>query len=511
MFYPKQQIGVYSLIKRIGRGGFGEVWLAEKQSQFFTKKVAIKLPLDEQVDFEAIRQEATLWEQASGHSNVLPIIDADIYNGQVVIVSEYADGGSLADKIKKEGKLSIKQSVEIIIGILNGLEYLHNKQIIHRDVKPANILLQNDTPRLADFGISRAMQTSGISSKISGTDAYMSPESFKGVRTVETDVWSVGVVLYELINGKLPFPQQNPSERIYSILHEDCSPLSKDIPFDLCQIVIKALVKLPENRYRSVGKMRDELKSFLRNSEFVSPPSTKSATNKNLKSLDAVPNNLNLKSQEEVVTEFEPKIDLPKTQAPVPPPQKTLPAIQFNLPVNNNEGLDKPTKINNYPLYIVTTALIGLCVMMLIFVFTSITSKFGNSNTQTGNYNKTNLATNILMPISPQSTPIPNYDIPYIKANVEELKLFESGEVTPPKEERKYGANFYKSNTRYINYEINLNYSVIGEKELFFWMKFGTKVIPSFIIIGMKLVLKAIGQALYIRVVTVINLMELGR
>src|SRR4028119_2122967 len=107
MFQPGQQIGLYTLITKLAKGGFGEVWLAEKRSEFVTKKVAIKLPLDEQVDFEEIRQEATLWEKASGHPNVLPIIDADIYDGQVAIVSEYAGGGSLADRLKTHGELPV--------------------------------------------------------------------------------------------------------------------------------------------------------------------------------------------------------------------------------------------------------------------------------------------------------------------------------------------------------------------------------------------------------------------
>ncbi len=88
MFRSGQQIGSYILVQRIGRGGFGEVWLAERRAKFVTTKVAVKLPLDEQIDAETIKQEATLWEQASGHPNVLPIIDADEYEGQIVIVSE---------------------------------------------------------------------------------------------------------------------------------------------------------------------------------------------------------------------------------------------------------------------------------------------------------------------------------------------------------------------------------------------------------------------------------------
>lgn len=263
MFREGHQIGLYSLVRKLGKGGFGEVWLAEKRSQFFTKKVAVKLPHDEQVDFETIRREAQLWEEASGHPNVLPIIDADVYDGQVVIVSEYADGGSLADYLKTYGKFPLQEAVEMTAGILNGLEFLHGKKIIHRDIKPQNILLQGDTPRLADFGISRAMNTSTISSVVVGTDSYMAPEAFDGKRNVQTDIWSVGVVLYQLLKGSLPFPQEHPSERMFAVLTKDFEPLSEEIPSGLRKVVEKALAKNPAERYQSAREMRDELRNYL--------------------------------------------------------------------------------------------------------------------------------------------------------------------------------------------------------------------------------------------------------
>jgi serine/threonine protein kinase len=263
VFQSGQKVGLYTLIAKLGRGGFGEVWLAEKRSQFVTKKVAVKLPHEGQINFDAIRQEATLWEQASGHPNVLPIIDADVYDNQVVIVSEYADGGSLADKLQRERKLSVKEAAEMTVGILSGLEFLHERRIIHRDIKPANILLQGKTPRLADFGISRAMQATMVSSAIIGTDAYMSPESFDGKRNAQTDIWSVGVVLYQLLKGSLPFPQDHPSERMFAVLTKEFEPLPNDLPTDLKQIVQKALAKQPEARYASAEEMREDLQKAL--------------------------------------------------------------------------------------------------------------------------------------------------------------------------------------------------------------------------------------------------------
>ncbi len=267
MFQENQQIGNYTLVRKLGRGGFGEVWLAEKRARFVTTKVAVKLPHDEQIDHKAIRQEATLWEQASGHPNILPIIDADEYDGQIVIVSEYAPDGSLEQWLKTHGKMSIEKAVETTIQILDGLEFLHSRNIIHRDLKPANILLQGKTPRLADFGISRALRTTVASQSqhISGTFAYMSPEALHGKRSVQTDVWSVGVNLYQFLTGTLPFPQKEPSVLLAAIMMREFAPLPDSIPQNLKNVIAKALVKLPENRYASANEMREDLRKFLVN------------------------------------------------------------------------------------------------------------------------------------------------------------------------------------------------------------------------------------------------------
>ena len=271
MFRESQEIGQYKLIRKLGQGGFGEVWLAERKSKFVTTKVAVKLPLDEQVDHEAIKHEATLWEQASGHPNILPIIDADEYDGQIVIVSEYAPDGSLEEWLKTNGAMSVERAIETTIQILDGLEFLHSRSIIHRDLKPANILLQGKTPRLADFGISRALRTTvaSQSQNISGTFAYMSPEALDGKRSIQTDVWSVGVNLYQFLTGTLPFPQKEPSVLFPAIIMREFVPLPDSIPQNLKNVVAKALAKLPENRYKTATEMREDLQRILRVKSFT--------------------------------------------------------------------------------------------------------------------------------------------------------------------------------------------------------------------------------------------------
>lgn len=263
MFRAGQEIGLYTLIKRIGRGSFGEVWLAERRAKFVTTKVAVKLPLEEQVDVEEIKSEAVLWEQASGHPNILPIIDADEYDGQIVIVSEYAPDGSLDQLLQKTGILPTKNVVELVIGILSGLEFLHSRKIIHRDLKPANILLQGETPRLADFGISRVMKTTNVSENISGTPAYMAPEAFDRKRTAQTDIWSVGVILYQMLKGSLPFPHRNLTDMFGAIVRDEPEPLPDSAPQALRQIVLKSLAKEPGKRYQTAREMRDKLSDFL--------------------------------------------------------------------------------------------------------------------------------------------------------------------------------------------------------------------------------------------------------
>jgi serine/threonine protein kinase len=256
-----RKLGPYKLISKIGNGAFGVVWLAEKQTSIATTRVALKLARDQDVDLEAFRQEAAIWIQASGHPNVLTMIDADIYDEQVAIVSEYVRDGSLAGWLKRSGGKapSIEAACQIIDGTLAGLAHLHERRIIHRDLKPDNILLQRDTPRLADFGISRLLRTGSYSTNISGTLAYMAPEAFDGKRNQQTDIWAVGVIFYQLLAGRLPYVQPDMVSLIGALMRDDAPPLPETVPQVLGQIVMKALHRDPSRRYLSAEEMRQDL------------------------------------------------------------------------------------------------------------------------------------------------------------------------------------------------------------------------------------------------------------
>ena len=259
---PNDRIGPYQLERKLGKGAFGEVWLAHDVDNLVAARaVALKLPLDDDVNLDAIRQEAQVWVAASGHPNVLPMLEARVYNGQVVIASEYAPDGSLQQWLTTNGGQAptMKAALEMTRDILDGLAHLHSRRIIHRDLKPDNILLNGATPRIADFGISRVLKTTTQSAVAAGTPVYMAPEAFKGKRNPLTDLWSAGVMLYQLLSGDVPFHSNNAYELYVSISNDEAAPLPAAVPAWLQQVVAKALSKDPTQRYQSAEEMRTVL------------------------------------------------------------------------------------------------------------------------------------------------------------------------------------------------------------------------------------------------------------
>jgi formylglycine-generating enzyme required for sulfatase activity len=234
------------------------------------------------VDFEAIHKEAAMWVKASGHPNVLSIIEADEYDGHIVIVSELALDGSLFDWLKRHGGKahSIEAAVKMMDGILAGLEHLHSKPIFHRDLKPENILLQGDTPRLADFGLARVLTTVQSTQNVAGTPLYMSPEAFRNIRTEHMDLWAAAVIFYQLLSGSVPFEGENTFSLMFAIVHEEAKPLPDEIPKPLRDFLTTALKKNLNERYPTANAMRQAIHQALQQESThimgssVPPPAT---------------------------------------------------------------------------------------------------------------------------------------------------------------------------------------------------------------------------------------------
>lgn len=253
----------YTLVKHIGSGKYGTVWLAEKPIQFADRGVlrALKFLSGQNgkgVDFESVRREVNTWIEASGHSNVVSVIDAFTDSGRFVIVSEYAGDGSLRDWLNNNDNKapSIEKAVEIMSGILNGLIHLHSLSITHRDLKPENILLHHQTPRIADFGMSRIVDSITHSNTRAGSWLYMSPEATKKSKNPQTDIWSVGVIFYEMLSGQFPFYEEDDFALMEAIRLNEPIALPSQIPLEVRVIVERALQKDLTKRFQTAKEMR---------------------------------------------------------------------------------------------------------------------------------------------------------------------------------------------------------------------------------------------------------------
>jgi serine/threonine protein kinase len=261
MLQPGQFVGPYTLVRELGRGGFGAVWLGERRGVLATTQVAVKIALDVQPDLDLLSREAAIWVRASGHPNVLPVIEADVYDGTAVIVSEFVAGGSLAGWLRRQpGRVPpYDTSRAIAAGIAAGLAHLHARGIIHRDVKPGNVLLQGACPRLTDFGLAKVLKADGHSATVGGTPPYMAPEAWEGQRGAASDIWGVGVVLYEMLAGVKPFPQRELMPLFRAISKDPPEPLGADVPPELARVVRRCLEKRVRDRFGTAEELHAEL------------------------------------------------------------------------------------------------------------------------------------------------------------------------------------------------------------------------------------------------------------
>ncbi len=258
--------GKYNIIAEIGRGGMGVVYKAEdlKLKRF----VAIKLLPSELAKDEEAKERFIREAQAAAalsHPNICTIHEVDESEGKTYIAMEFIDGHSLRERTVK-GPLSIEEVLEVSIQIAQGLTEAHQKGIIHRDIKSANIMVdEKGQPKIMDFGLAKVAGGALITKEARpmGTVAYMSPEQARGEEVDHrSDIWSFGVVLYEMLTGQLLFRAEEEKSLIYSIENREPASIeavNPDVPAALDQIIKKALEKDKKNRYQSIVDLQEDL------------------------------------------------------------------------------------------------------------------------------------------------------------------------------------------------------------------------------------------------------------
>lgn len=279
---PGVRIGRYSLKERVGRGASAEVWRAVDEE--LHRDVAVKLAREELVGDEVVT--ARLLREARStaqlrHPAIVPVHEVSTRDGQPFIVSDFIDGPTLAQEIGRR-RFSPDESAAIVAQLADALDYAHACGIVHRDVKPGNVLLpEPGRPVLADFGLAHLARAEvGLTRQgdVLGTPAYMAPEQARGdVGAVDgrTDVYALGAVLYELLAGRPPFAGTSAASVLYAVLHRDPEPpgaVGGDVPADLATVCRKAMAREPSRRYGSARELADDLRRYLAHEPVTARP-----------------------------------------------------------------------------------------------------------------------------------------------------------------------------------------------------------------------------------------------
>lgn len=259
-------VGRYKITRQLGKGGSGVVYLGV--DPYIKRNVAIKMS---KLATDRERAHFFVEAQSAGrlnHPYIVSIYDAGLYKDYCYIAMEYIEGATLAKFCSKDSLLPLNTVIEIIINVCNALDYAHKQKVIHRDIKPTNIMIDSAlSPKIADFSIALITEAT-VEMGIFGTPSYMSPEQLKDSQVSSiSDIFSLGCVLYEMLAGVKAFPGDNPFSIMYKINNEN--PLSllsirPDTPKTLDEITQKALAKNPNERYQTCMDLAYDLRVALR-------------------------------------------------------------------------------------------------------------------------------------------------------------------------------------------------------------------------------------------------------
>ena len=261
----------YQIIKTIGEGGMANVYLAK--DTILDRYVAVKVLRGDLADDEKfVRrfQREALSASKLNHPNIVEMYDVGEDNGRYYIVMEYVQGKTLKSLVKKRGALTLPEVIDIMTQLSSAIMCAHDSYIIHRDIKPQNVMILDDgRVKIMDFGIAMALNSNELTqtNSVMGSVHYLPPEQANGSgSTIKSDIYSLGILMYELLTGKVPFKGDNAVEIAIKQMKEPIPSICKqnpDIPQSVENIVLRACAKNPKNRYDSVREMYDDIKSCL--------------------------------------------------------------------------------------------------------------------------------------------------------------------------------------------------------------------------------------------------------
>ena len=345
----------YEIIRNIGEGGMANVYLA--LDTILDRKVAVKiLRGDLATDEKFVRKFQREASAAStlDHPNVVGIYDVGEDQGNYYIVMEYIEGQTLKSLIKRRGSLTLPEVIDIMTQLTSGIAHAHEKGIIHRDIKPQNILILDDgLVKIADFGIAQALNSNELTqtNSVMGSVHYLPPEQANGTgSTYKSDIYSLGILMFELLIGKVPFKGENAVEIAIKQMKDpipSVCDIKEDIPQSVENIILKATAKNPKNRYDSVEEMKYDIKTCL----------------------------------------DEDKKNVPRIKFDYPEFETDEEVTTVKSRARRNEDLAEPNNLvtdeeikeekkNNKKITIVLSVLIGLVVLIILVIF--IMSKKGN-------------------------------------------------------------------------------------------------------------------------------------
>ena len=289
MVFRGQTLGKYRILEPLGSGGFGAVYLA--QDTWIDKKVAIKVPHRQALDFGELLKEPRLLATLN-HPNIVSITTAEKQDNIFFIVMEYVPGETLEHIIATRGALDLPLALDYTCQICNAVDHAHRQGVIHRDLRPANVLVSEaNVLKVADFGTSRFLEIAAHGTTVIGSPPYMAPEQFQGKAVFSSDIYSLGVTMYQMLTGVLPYDTPSPSD-LERLMRGDLVTPPKvrnaAVPRAVSDIVMRAMAPDLTARYQRAGDLLADLLAFRREARRTPPARTPGARTEDVEHIEHI-------------------------------------------------------------------------------------------------------------------------------------------------------------------------------------------------------------------------------